>query len=220
MTCGQCVGIERVFDEKEASRELKKYRKRGPGKTAKILIDVLISEGVQGRTLLDIGGGVGAIQHELLKAGASRSVGVDASPSYVAAAREESASQGLSDRAEQYEGDFVAISPSIQPADVVTLDRVICCYHDVDSLVTQSSALAREFYALAYPHDSWLFRNAARMVNLFLRLRRCPFRAFIHSSADVNSLVERNGFHLSFYRKTPLWQVVIYGKDSAASTSP
>ena len=80
MTCRQCKGIEKVFDEKEANRGLRKYRKNGPDKTTKILIDAIISRGVDGKTLLDIGGGVGAIQHELLKAGASKSIGVEASP--------------------------------------------------------------------------------------------------------------------------------------------
>ena len=212
MTCRRCKGIEKFFDEKEANRELRNYRKNGPAKTTKILIDAIISEGVGGKTLLDIGGGVGAIQHELLKAGASKSVGVDASPAYIEAAKNEAARQGHVDRVQHHEGNFVEIVPNIESADVVTLDRVICCYHDVDSLVGLSSAKAAQVYGLVYPHDNWFFRGAFRMFNLFLCLKRCPFRVFIHPSAKVDSLAGQNGLQKRFYRKTLLMQVVIYSK--------
>lgn len=83
MTCRQCQGIESFFDQKEANKELKGYRKKGPAKTTQMLIDALRAAGVQGSTLLDIGGGVGAIQYELLKAGASGAVSVEASTAYI-----------------------------------------------------------------------------------------------------------------------------------------
>jgi magnesium-protoporphyrin O-methyltransferase len=207
-----------MFGEKRADRELRRYRKNGPAKTTKILIDAITSEGVEGKTLLDIGGGVGAIQHELLKAGAGRSVGVDASPAYLKAAKEESVRLGHADRVRHHEGDFVEIAPSIEPADIVTLDRVVCCYDDVDSLVGQSSARANKLYGLVYPRDNWFLRSAIRVANLFLWLTRCPFRAFVHPSARVEALVAESGLHRRFYRRTALWQVVIFAKEGALST--
>ncbi len=71
MSCAQCQGIERMFDRRAAERELRQYRAAGPGGTTRLLIDALKAEGVAGLTLLDIGGGVGAIQHELLRAGSA-----------------------------------------------------------------------------------------------------------------------------------------------------
>src|SRR6266508_4007771 len=117
MDCCQCRGMESQFDRGEAERKLRAYRRGGP---------VLST-----RTLLDIGGGVGAIQHELLKAGAARATDVDASNAYLDAARAEAARQGHADRATFHHGDFVALADAIAPADIVTLDRVICCYHDM-----------------------------------------------------------------------------------------
>ncbi|MGZ8690915.1 MAG: class I SAM-dependent methyltransferase, partial [Aeromicrobium sp.] len=46
-------------------------------------------------TVLDIGGGVGAVHHELLHSGAATAVDVDASRAYIAVAREEAERQGL-----------------------------------------------------------------------------------------------------------------------------
>src|SRR3972149_5220101 len=89
MSCAQCQGIERMFDRRAAERELRQYRAAGPGGTTRLLIDALKAEGVAGLTLLDIGGGVGAIQHELLRAGGRRATAVDASSADLDAARAE-----------------------------------------------------------------------------------------------------------------------------------
>ena len=210
MTCGQCRGIERIFDEKEAKRDLKGYRKKGPSKTTQMLIDIIEAEGIADKTLLDIGGGVGAIQHELLKAGAGGAVSVDASKAYIGAAKEEARRQGHADRIQQRDGDFVDIAPEIEPADVVTLDKVICCYHDVERLVSLSSQRATRLYGLVYPRDSWMARTGFRLFNVFFWLRRHPFRVFVHPTATVDALVRRSGFQRSFHRKTFIWQVVVY----------
>lgn len=79
MNCCQCEGIEAFFDDKTAARELKRYRKKGADKTTRILIEALQTEDVSGKTLLDIGGGIGAIQHELMSSGAATVTNVDAS---------------------------------------------------------------------------------------------------------------------------------------------
>ena len=94
MDCCQCHGIEEQFDHAEAARKLREYRRSGPARTTRLLLDELAREGVAGLTLLDIGGGIGAIQHALLKAGAAHATDIDASTAYLAAAREEASRQG------------------------------------------------------------------------------------------------------------------------------
>ena len=212
MTCRQCQGIESFFDQKEANKELKGYRKKGPAKTTQMLIDALRAAGVQGSTLLDIGGGVGAIQYELLKAGASGAVSVEASTAYIQAAREEAERQGHADRVVHRYGDFIEIAPDIQPAEVVTLDRVICCYHDMEELVRLSVQRATKLYGLVYPRDTWGAGIVIRLFNFFLWMRRNPFRVFLHPTSAVDALVRRNGLQPLFYRKTLVWQVVVYGR--------
>jgi len=134
MVCSQCQGIEGFFDKREAGRKLRLYRKSGPSKTTSILVDAVKEKGVEGKSLLDVGGGVGAIQHELLRAGAERADSVEASTAYIDANREEAARQGHADRITYHHGDFVDIAPTLERADIVTLERVICCYPDVETL--------------------------------------------------------------------------------------
>ena len=81
-----------------AASQLRKYREKGPIASTRTLIDALKAVGVEGATLLDIGGGIGAIQHELLAAGVAHATSVDASAPYLGAAREESDRRGQGDR--------------------------------------------------------------------------------------------------------------------------
>ena len=210
MSCRQCQGIEALFDERQAERDLSSYRKKGPSRITKVLLDAVRAEGVDGASLLDVGGGVGAIQHELLAAGVSSSVGVDASSAYLAAAREEAERRGLADRVQQRFGDFVDLAPQIEQADIVTLDKVICCYHDVEQLVRLSSAKAKRMYAVVYPRYNLLFRALPKLASVYFRLRRTPFRFFIHPTTMVEALVEGNGLRRTFHRESGFWQVAVF----------
>jgi hypothetical protein len=168
--------------------------------------------GVDGMTLLDIGGGIGAIQHKLLEAGAKAATNVEASTAYIEAAKEEAERQGQADRVTYHCGDFVDLAPGIAPADIVTLDRVICCYHDMQDLVGQSSARAQRFYGLVYPRDTWWMRVGITLLNLVLWVRRSPFRTFLHTTQAVEAVVRGNGLEQRFYEKTLVWQVVVYAR--------
>lgn len=212
MSCCQCQGAQKLFSGRYVKRELKSYRRKGPRGTTRMLIDALKAEGVDGDTLLDVGGGVGAIQHELLKAGASRAIGADAATEYLEAAREEAERQGHADRVTYRYGDFVEFAGELEPADIVTLDRVICCYHDMETLVRLSVEKAGRLYGLVYPRDTWWTRIGNRFLNLSLWLLRNPFRVFIHSSQAVDALVRQGGFVRRYSRLTPFWQVVVYGR--------
>jgi magnesium-protoporphyrin O-methyltransferase len=219
MDCCQCKGIETLFNEKEARNRLKAYRKDGPAWTTRILIDALksLAKDVEGMTLLDIGGGVGAIQHELLRAGVERATGVDASTAYLKAAQEEAERQGHADKVSYHHANFVDLSPQILPADIVTLDRVICCYHDVQALVGLSAAKARALYGVVYPRDTWWVKSALYLANLYFRVVRNPFRTYAHPTKTVNSLVRENGLQQRFHRTSGPWQVVVYVRSALES---
>lgn len=208
----QCKGIEMMFNQKSAVRELKQYRRKGPHRTTQMLIDALKTEGIEGMTLLDIGGGVGAIQHELLRAGVSSATSVDASAAYLEAAKEEAERQGHAGRVSYYHGNFIQLAPDITPANVVTLDRVICCYHDMHALVGLSSARARDLYGLVYPRDTWWMKIWVVIENLVYWLVRNPFRSFVHPTEQVDAVVRSSGLRRRLYRKTFMWQVVVYAR--------
>jgi hypothetical protein len=212
--CCQCKGIETLFNEKEARNKLDAYRKEGPAKTTRTLIDALeaLSQGTEGMVLLDIGGGVGAVQHALLQAGVASATGVDASAAYAKVAQEEALRQGHGDRINYYHANFVDVAPEIPTADIVTLDRVICCYHDVQSLVGLSAAKAGRLYGVVYPRDTWWMRAGMFVSNLYLWITRNPFRGYIHPTQAVDALVHEHGLRQSFYKTTWLWQVVVYAR--------
>ncbi|MGH2541561.1 MAG: methyltransferase domain-containing protein, partial [Ardenticatenaceae bacterium] len=194
------------------ARNLASYREKGPNRTTGLLIDALREAGVEGMTLLDIGGGIGAIQHELLKAGAIEASSVEASSAFVAAAQAEAQRQGLADRTHYYQGDFITLANEIPPADIVTLDRVICCYHDMPSLVSASAARARKLYGLVYPRDSWWIKTLIAFQNAFLRLTRNSFRFYIHATHEVDALLREHGLRKRTTHVTPFWQVVLYAR--------
>ena len=103
------------YDAKLAASELAKYRTDGPRPWTRTLIEALKAEGVEGSTLLDIGGGIGAIEHELLDAGLANAINVDASAAYLDAAREESERRGHRGRVTYHHGDFVELAEAIPP---------------------------------------------------------------------------------------------------------
>jgi magnesium-protoporphyrin O-methyltransferase len=212
MTCSHCQATEDIFDKGTADGDLRDYRRHGPGKTARLLIEALKAFGIEGSTLLDIGGGVGVIQHELLKSGASSATHVDASSAYLQAARREAERQGHADRIHQHHGDFVALAPQIPQADIVTLEKVICCYPDVDALVGLSAARAGRLYGVVFPRDTWWWNLGGRVANLVSRLQRSPFRIFVHPTERVEAIVRANGLERRFYRQTFIWQIAVYAR--------
>ena len=212
MTCCQCQGAESVFSGWYVSRELRSYRRKGPRRTTQILIEALESEGIEGATLLDIGGGVGAIQHELLRNGLSRAIGVDAASAYLQAARGEAERQGHADRVRYRQGDFVQLADDLERADIVTLDRVICCYPDFRALVERSVDKAARLYGLVYPRDVWWTRLGNGLLNFYFWMIRNPFRTFVHSERLIDDRVRGLGFEPQYRRLTPNWQIVVYSR--------
>ncbi len=209
----QCQGIETKFDQKYVGKKLKDYRKKGPKKTTWQLIEALRAEGVNGMTLLDIGGGVGDIQHEMLRSGVSSATNNEASTAYVDACRQEAERLGHSHRIRHIPGNFIEVAKDIAPADIVTLDRVICCYDDMPNLIKLSVDKARRFYGVVYPRDKWWVRLANSVFYNFRNwLQRNPMRMFVHPPEVVDAMIRSNGFERGFYREMGPWQVVVYAR--------
>jgi magnesium-protoporphyrin O-methyltransferase len=209
------MGIELEFNDQVAKRELENYRRKGPSKTTHLILEGLEKYDAEGLTLLDIGGGVGAIQQEMLEAGLRRVINVDASSAYQQAAKEEAARRDTLQRVNYYHGDFVELSPELEEADIVTLDRVICCYDNAEELLRQSLSKSRKVYALSYPKDRWWMRFFFWGYNLFMRVRDNPFRIFVHPVKKVESMILTSGFREVFRSDTFLWNVVGYTRTSA-----
>jgi SAM-dependent methyltransferase len=205
----QCKGLERET-KKWALEDLALYRKGKPARTTSLLVNALIRQGVHALSLLDIGGGIGIVQLELLHAGASAAASVEASAAYIQVAREEATRAARENQITYVHGDFVSLADTIPEADIVTLDRVICCYDNVHALVSLSASKARRLYGVVYPRSAWWVRIPLFFENLGYWLRRSPFRAFVHSTKLVNQLIQDAGLRVVYHQHTLAWQVVVY----------
>ena len=210
MGCCQCQGIENMFDKKAANRQLKRYLKKGPSKTTSMLLDAINKKGVQGLNFLDIGGGIGAIQYDLIKAGASNGTSIEASSAFFDIVKEEALQNGLAERVNFKYGDFTATASDVDSADIVTLDKVICCYDDMSELVRLSSKLARKIYAVIYPRDEWWTKLALPIMNFYPRIKGSSFRVFIHPRKKVEEIIFGNELKRNYYATTLFWQVAIF----------
>jgi ribosomal protein L11 methyltransferase PrmA len=205
-----CPACPNLFSSEAARDALRRYRRRGPDPTTRELIEAVAAQGVEGATVLDIGGGVGAVQLGLLEAGAASTDSVDFSSPYVAVAREEAERRGFADRTVHREGDFVILADEVPPADIVTLDRMICCYGDMPALVARSADHARRTIGLVYPRDTWWTRAISRLMNLAHRVGLGKLDWYIHREPAIDALIRGAGFERRFLRRHALWQVALY----------
>ena len=210
----QCKAIDATFDHTLADQQLRRFHRRGPQKTTRLLLEALRARGVQGSKLLDIGGGVGAIQQDLLAAGASEATSVDASAAYLAVSRAAADRLGLGGRVRYYHGNFVDLAPSIPAADIVTLDRVICCYDEMEALVGVSAARAARLYGVVFPRRSWWVRLGIAALNLSLLVRGNPFRVFNHATVAVEKVIRAQGLARVYHRAAGMWQVALYERSA------
>ena len=198
------------FGARMARRQLKQLRRRGPSRETRLLIDGLGAAAPADASVLDIGAGVGAVHGALLERGASRATSVDASSAYEAAARERARERGYADRVTYLAGDFVDLASSIEPADVVALDKVVCCYPDAARLVALSADRARHVWAFVAPHDRPVHRLGSRVHNAIERMLRRSFRTYVHPQPMVDALLRERGFRQRSETGTAVWAVRVY----------
>ena len=200
------------YDAERAASDLRKYREKGPIPSTRALIAALRAEDIKGATLLDIGGGIGAIQHELLDAGVASATSVDASAPYLDAAREEGVRRGHEGRVTYLHGDFVDLADSVSPADVVTLDRVVNVYPGWERLADLGAAHARRLFGLVYPRNTLMTRLVVRGMNVMLRNK--PVRAFIRPGDEIERIAREHGLLPHASRDIgPAWHVAVFRRE-------
>lgn len=202
----------RHFDENRIRKELESYRTAGPGPTTRGLLSQIVALEPMPETVLDIGSGIGPMSLGLLNAGVKHAICVDMSAAALAANAEEAQRQGVGDRIDRVEGDFVAIAPAVPVADLVVLDRVVCCYPAYAPLLEQATAHSRRLLALAYPRDRWWVRLAMWIENVWRGIRGDDFRSFVHRPAAMAEVLHQGGFTRSGALATFAWQMELYAR--------
>ncbi len=210
--CGFDESVNTQFTRQRAEKEVARYRKRGPGVTTRLLRDGVVAAKLSNGTLLDVGTGIGALAFELLGRGVTRAVGVDASCAYLASAVQEASRRGRTQLISFIHGDLVVVAATVPDADLVTLDRVVCCYPSHQSLLAESLRHAGRGFALSYPRDVWLVRVLVRFENAARRLAGNPFRTFVHSLAEMQHVITNAGFELVSRSQTRIWSADVYAK--------
>lgn len=209
--CCNPSGYRHFFNQKEARRSLRRYEKKGLDKTARNMIDYLVSRGMEGRSVLEAGGGIGAIQIELLKAGAARTTNIELSGGYELVAGDLLEKEGLTDRAERRVGDFCDVSQHLEADDVV-MNRVICCYPFVEKLMNAALSSSRRFVAATFPRDRLAAKIGLSFGNTCCRIRGVDFRSYIHPPTQIVAAATSRGFEVVFQDRDFIWNAMVFEK--------
>jgi SAM-dependent methyltransferase len=204
--CCDPRGCDRFFGTRFARRVAGRYRKRGLDATARRMVGFLERQGVEGASVLEIGGGVGEVHLELLRRGAERAVNLELSPAYDADAARLAAEAGLQGRVDRRLHDIAVDPGAIEAADVVVLHRVVCCYPDYERLLGAAAAHARRLLVFSHPRRNVVSRLVVAAQNLGLRLARREFRVFLHPSAAMLAVLASEGLEPAFAEGGLAWE--------------
>lgn len=212
MPCNCCEVTDHAFSEKEARRAAQQYRRRGPSGQTRAILKAIRARALNDLSILDIGGGIGAIHHELLEDVAREAIHVDASSAYLKQAREETARRGHSDRVEFIHADFTDAAVNLPKVDIVTLDRVVCCYPDFPRLLRAAAGRSEHLLAMTYPRDTWYLRLGLRIMNLIQALRQDPFRVFVHPVQEMDRVLNEQGMRRESVTRLFVWEMALYSR--------
>ena len=154
--------------------------------------------------------GIGTIHHELLKDIAQEATHVDASSAYLKVATEEAKRLGHESQVKFIHADFTDVADELPQVDVVTLDRVVCCYPNFRALLKAASSKSRTAIALTYPRETWYMKMAIAVMNLFQKVMNDPFRVFVHPVSEMELLLNGEGLKRMSTRRLFLWEMSLY----------
>jgi magnesium-protoporphyrin O-methyltransferase len=215
--CCRPAAYADAFDEKQARKDARRYRRKGLPRDAAFAVDFLRRRKAERLTVLEVGGGVGALQIELLRAGAATAVNVELSPAYEGLAKELLREAGFPEQAvDRRLGDFVERADDFESAEAVVLNRVVCCYPDGEALVAAAAAKTSRYLVLTYPPDHRLARLLVAVGNWWLERRGVDVKSYAHSHAAIQRAAEAQGLRLVAERRAPIWSAVAFERAAAA----
>ena len=195
-----------MFKPRVARRSLRRYRKKGLDPLERRMVESAVEGGLEGARVLEIGGGIGAIQTELLEAGAERGEVVELVSAYEPYARELARERGFEERTSFRIADVLDGPGTVEPAEVVVMNRVVCCSPDGIQLTAAAARLARRTLVFSFPRDTVLLRAGLGLLNGGLWLMRRSFRVFVHSRDALVAAAEAEGLRLEGTGRGLAWE--------------
>jgi hypothetical protein len=180
------------------------------------MVGYLAGRGVDGASVLEIGGGVGDIQLDLLGKGASRTTNLELVDAYESDASDLAESAGMGDRMTRRQVDLAATPDVVEAHDIVVLHRVVCCYPDYERLLTAAADHAMRLLVFSHPPRNWVSRTLTRLQGVGFRVMGKSFRTFAHPPAAMVAVAERRGMRTDYTYRGSVWQVVGLAREAIA----
>jgi len=207
---GFCGAADAQFSRKRAEKDLRRYHRKVPKSTTRLLRDGLERSGlVQDASLIEVGAGIASLTFELLPLGVTRALVVDASPAYLAVAAEEASQRHVADVVRFVHADFTESTEPFPRASIIALDRVVCCYPSYRVLLEQAMRCADRAVALSYPRERWFVRAGVWFENA---TRKTGFRSFVHPVDDMMRVLEHGGFAPVSSQSTVMWSADVFAR--------
>jgi phospholipid N-methyltransferase len=204
------LGLDEMFNERTARWDVRRFQRRGlPGRARRLLTAIEGATRLPDSTALEIGAGAGGLTISMLQRSLASAETVDASPAFARAATGLAREYGVEDRMHVVIGDFAADPALAQAADVVVLDRVICCYPGLEQLLRPAAARARRVVALTYPRPGWLTSRIIATLNTGQALFRRRFRMHYHPPRRVHAILREEGFAPAIAGHAGIWEIAV-----------
>jgi len=207
-------GYRAVFDPVRARKAADRFRSAGLDRDSRRIVDFLETLGIEGASVLDVGGGVGQLHLELLRGGAESATSIELVDSYDAEADALARELGLSGRVSRLHGDIAADPDLVGRHDIVVMHRVVCCYPDADRLLEVAAARASRALVFSHPPRNVISRALVGSENLTRRARGQSFRVFVHDPNRMAAVAADGGrLHLRLRRRGLAWDISGFSAD-------
>lgn len=205
--CCDPRGYDQVFGTRFARGLARRYRRRGLGAVEQRIVDCSAAHGLDAATVLEIGGGVGEIQLELLRRGAAEATNLELVDAYDAEARRLAVDAGVNERVHRRLLDIAATPDLVEEADIVVMHRVVCCYPDYARLLAAAADHARRLLVFSYPPHNAATVAVLAIQNAWFRLTGRSFRTFAHPPEAMLEVLRARGLHSTYSYRGRVWQV-------------
>jgi SAM-dependent methyltransferase len=190
-----------------------RYKTKGLSKSSRLLFSFIRDQGAKGKSVLDLGSGAGGFSIELLKEGAESAVGFDLSPKMIDSAIRLASASGFENRT-KFHVDDAALS-ELPGADIVIMDKVLCCYSQWEPLLKNAMKASRGMVGFIVPRDEgiakWPFRLGLRVANFFSR-RKGGVLFYLHPLELVDKALIESGFVRRNKQGSRFWLVYLYSR--------